>query len=369
MMMVGEIGLEWAGAIAVSVVVMILIGVFIVKREKGEPKATAVPAPVDADRAATAMPGEPSEDVSERVAIPPPPADLAGEPGAARDYLPLPSVEWIVDITLPAGETLATADLVAMMDDEWREQHGTATLFILDPTTTRWTFGVSNESPEQASAAKVAWHFLRGLPGNDEPDDALFSQRLESLRSLLAERGATVASETSAESAVKRCHELVELLQNTPRDLTAITHSPSSQPFDGKKIWDVMHCLGLHWGDMDIFHLANPHEDCGDDHYFSVWTHAAPGYFIPEDIAADRVHVEDLVFGMSILRSYDPLATFDALAAASTYARARLGGINLVDAMGEDLDLPTLREHVATTAATWTAAGFPPGSPAALRLL
>ena len=45
--------------------------------------------------------------------------------------------------------------------------------------------------------------------------------------------------------------------------------APDGTLFDGRDIWDVMLCLGLPWGDMDLFHWNNP-SDHGDDHLFSV---------------------------------------------------------------------------------------------------
>ncbi|RPI27623.1 MAG: hypothetical protein EHM61_07865 [Acidobacteria bacterium] len=50
---------------------------------------------------------------------------------------------------------------------------------------------------------------------------------------------------------------------------------------------------------MDLFHWANT-TDRGDDSFFSVWTTTAPGYFLPEMIAAGEVRVDDLVYGYSV---------------------------------------------------------------------
>jgi cell division protein ZipA len=117
--------------------------------------------------------------------------------------------------------------------------------------------------------------------------------------------------------------ERLEALKEELEDAraTILLAAPEGATFDGKVIWDVMLCLGLRWGDMDEFHWENDEQSPGDDHLFSVFTGTAPGYFLPEQIAAGQLHVGNLVFEFSIPRSADPEVVVEGMLAAATYAQ------------------------------------------------
>ena len=109
--------------------------------------------------------------------------------------------------------------------------------------------------------------------------------------------------------------------------------------FKGREIWDKMRSLGLHWGDMDLFHWENPSSGAGgDDHLFSVSTSTEPGYFLPENIAKGAVKTTDLVFSFSIPRSADPQQVLKNMYQAARYCQQKLGG-QLVDAQGRPFRL------------------------------
>src|SRR5260370_30191308 len=127
-----------------------------------------------------------------------------------------------------------------------------------------------------------------------------------------------------------------------------------------------MLCLGLNWGDMDCFQWNNPSES-GDDHFFWVSTSTPPGYFLPEQIAADRVHVEDLVFEFSVPRSAAPVQVFDAMVKVVEYCQKRLGG-TIVGETRSNADLPAIRDRVVETERKLREEGFVPGSEDSLRL-
>ena len=124
--------------------------------------------------------------------------------------------------------------------------------------------------------------------------------------------------------------------------------------------------LGLKWGDMDIFHWPND-SDNGDDSFFSVWTSSPPGYFLPEEIAADRLHTADLIFGFSIPRNAAPKSVFASMVKAAEYARQRLGG-ELLDGNGHALDAGATEKEISAIEQRLNAAGFPPGSQRTLHL-
>jgi cell division protein ZipA len=139
--------------------------------------------------------------------------------------------------------------------------------------------------------------------------------------------------------------------------------APEGPGFEGRDVWDVMLCLGLEWGDMDCFHWIND-TSFGDDFLFSVETSTEPGYFLPEEIAAGTVLVEDLVFVYSIPRSPAPVAVFDAWGAID-YVKGRLGG-EVRDADGETLDVDATRRSIESDAEL--ASRVLPGAPDTLRL-
>ena len=97
-----------------------------------------------------------------------------------------------------------------------------------------------------------------------------------------------------------------------------------------------------------------------------MWTSTPPGYFLPEEIAAGRVRVDDLVFGYSIPRSADPVAVFDSMTRAVEYAQRRLAG-DITAEDGGPVDLDTTRAAVVRIASELESFGFAPGSGNALR--
>jgi cell division protein ZipA len=164
---------------------------------------------------------------------------------------------------------------------------------------------------------------------------------------------------TTPETAVQTALGLVELKTNRDRHAVIVLNAPPNFPFDGRKIWDVMMSLGLEWGDMDIFHWTNP-SGSGDDSFFSVWTSTPPGYFLPEQIAADRVKTADLVFGFSIPRCAASQSVFSSMAKAADYAKQRLGG-ELLDRDRHSLDVAGQQKEISAIEERLKVAGFQPG--------
>ena len=157
------------------------------------------------------------------------------------------------------------------------------------------------------------------------------------------------------------------VVEQCNRDVTVVLVAPRDETFGGRDIWDVMLCLGLEWGDMDIFHWQNPNRSKGDDFLFSVWTSTPPGYFFPEQIATGKVQVQNLVFGYSIPRSADPVAIFDSMTKAVRYSQKRLGG-ELVDAEGRPFDEAAVRQEIKETVKRLKEANFVPGEGSTLRV-
>ncbi|MBL8818735.1 MAG: hypothetical protein JNL58_22090 [Planctomyces sp.] len=138
--------------------------------------------------------------------------------------------------------------------------------------------------------------------------------------------------------------------------------------FQGRDIWDVMLCLGLNWGDMDCFHWTNP-GGTGDDSFFSVETSMAPGYFLPEQIAAGELQTSDLVFIFSVPRTCEPTEVAKRMDLAVKYCQKRLGG-NIHYALNDrELPLKELMTRIDQMSSGLKELGFEPGTGSALRML
>lgn len=157
---------------------------------------------------------------------------------------------------------------------------------------------------------------------------------------------------------------LEALVTELSRDATVVLRAPEAHPFDGRDVWDVMLCLGLRWGDMDLFHWW---DEKVDDSHFCVWTSTSPGYFLPELIAEGKVQTGDLVFGFSIPRAAQPLGIFEVMVKCADYAQRRLGGA-ILNAEGRPFDAEREREKIRESVDRLRAAGFEPGVSPTLRL-
>ena len=311
---------------------------------------------------ASVLPTTGSEDVSDllgTISIP-----LAnGE--ASKDYLPNPTVQWVVTVSI--DQVLTAKEVIDHFGKAWRAKHGDFTIFGRDTATGHWTYLVCADCPDKVDSLLFAWDYFPFWS-----DDAVlyrpavYDARLKAVAAGVGNLArCTVTANVNPIEASKRAEMLSSLRERLDRSISIRLVAPSGKQFVGREIWDVMLCLGLRWGDMDCFHWNNSHT-VGDDSFFSVWTSTTPGYFLPEEVAAGRVNVEDLVFGYSIPRSADPVTVFDRMLAATRYAQKRLGG-TLRAEDGSPLDLEATRNEIHSIAEELTSLGFSPGSDNALQ--
>lgn len=220
---------------------------------------------------------------------------------------------------------------------------------------------IAKDGPQAVDQLKFAFDLIEVTEPDAPPaSEAVYQHRLQTVTERMQRLGqATVSASLSPAEAVKRSAQLLALRRECDVSAVIRLQAPRGKRFDGRLVWDVMLCLGLHWGDMDCFHWRNV-SDVGDDYFFSVETSTAPGYFLPEKIAAGEVHVEDLVFVFSVPRSARPVEVFDAMQRAAEYCRKRLGGTIQVEGAG--------KEKIDSVVKRLEAAGFKPGADAALRL-
>ncbi len=308
------------------------------------------------------LPTEPSEDVSSLLGE----IDLPTQRRAdTDDYLPSTALEWVVHATFE--ESLDTKEVASRFDKDWRAKYGGLTIYGLDASTGHWTFLISADGPERVSGLQFAWTYYSSWSDDQElASPEMYRSRLAAVESGLAELTPTkVSAEVKPEEAFKKAQYLSTLNERFDRSVAIRLVAPAGKRYSGKELWDVMLCLGLRWGDMDCFHWQSP-SGYGDDFFFSVWTSTQPGYFLPEEVAAGRVQVEDLIFGYSIPRSGDPVAVFTGMVKAVEYAQRRLGG-TITGQDDRPLDSAATLKEIQLIAEELTKLGFKPGSDNALR--
>jgi cell division protein ZipA len=311
------------------------------------------------------LPTKPSEDASQllgKIDLPDSP-----KPGSnSKEYLPCETVEWVLNIDFRANPRLDPKKVEGLFDTKWRARLGGFTCFGLDADTRRWTFAIAADGPRAITSLKLAWDYVSHT---DSPPltPSLFEQRLLEVSEKLHKLGQpTLRPSLPPAEAARRAKQLRELKVDLNQSIVLKLKAPQGQRFDGKSVWDVMLCLGLKWGDMDCFHWVNPTEE-GDSYLFSVATTTAPGYFLPEKIAAGRVHVDDLVFVFSIPRCHAPIQVFDAMVRAIEYCQRRLQG-DIQDEHGRAASLRVIRSRIGDVEQRLRKAGFIPGAPDTLRL-
>jgi cell division protein ZipA len=283
-----------------------------------------------------------------------------------RDYLPNEATEWILDIEWSESPSLGSSQVISVFEADWKEKYGYGELCGFDPDRKRWTFLRSGYA-KRLSRLKLSKQLFISNDNPEIPTVELL-RLIEAGAKLRAERfgKASVTPRISAEEAVRKARRLQELKESLDLNFGLVLAAPSKAPFDGRQIWDVMLCLGLRWGDMDLFHWDNP-SDQGDDAFFSVRTSTPPGYFLPEQIAAGKVRVENLIFGFSVPRCARPKQVLESMLRGIDYACERLGG-TVVDAEGQPADFEFSRTQVGKVADGLARVGFPPGSEDALHL-
>lgn len=314
------------------------------------------------DARAQQLPADPSEDVSSLL-------DDIDLPSQSRvdtaDYLPSTALEWVVHATFE--DSLDAKEVASRFGKDWRAKYGGLTIYGLDASTGNWTFLISADGPERVSGLQFAWTYYASWPDDEElASPEMYRSRLNAVERGLSESSPSkVWAEVDPEEAFKKAQYLSTLNERFDRSVALRLVAPPGKRFSGRELWDVMLCLGLRWGDMDCFHWQNP-SGYGDDFFFSVWTSTKPGYFLPEEVAAGRLEVDDLIFGYSIPRSGEPVEVFSRMVKAAEYAQKRLGGA-ITGRDDRPLDSAETLKEIQTITDELTKLGFKPGSDNALR--
>jgi cell division protein ZipA len=202
-----------------------------------------------------------------------------------------------------------------------------------------WTYLVAADSDSVFSDIALAWKLFNERTPNPRP---FSTAELTTFQQAVAQRapafsGHIVSVNYSPALAAAASQQLASFV--AANNLEAVIILKADTLFEGREIWDKMRSLGLHWGDMDLFHWENPNTDAGGgDHLFSVFTSTEPGYFLPEHIAKGELKTTDLIFSFSIPRSNAPQEVLKNMYQAAKYCQQKLGG-QLQDNNGRPFNL------------------------------
>jgi cell division protein ZipA len=309
-------------------------------QESTEPVADAAgmyvsPSGQSDERAYKLLPRNGSEDVHALLQLPPLAAQTEVADSAAS-YFAHERFDWVIQLK-PAHE-LADHQVIQQFDSTWLRQHGQPQLYGRATRNGRWTFLMAGDADSTFSEVAFGWKLFDGLSPTPRPLTApelrTFEQSVRAKAPALAAHVTRVS--LAPAQAAARAQELATFV--TANDQQAVLVLQAESPFQGLAIWDAMRSLGLHWGDMDLFHWENAANGAGDDHLFSVSTSTEPGYFLPEHLAKGEVQTTDLVFSFSIPRSANPQQVLANMYRAASYCQRKLGG-KLLTANHQPFDL------------------------------
>lgn len=241
------------------------------------------------------------------------------------EYKADPEREWIINLISTDGTLFKKEDFNKMFDYDWRSKYS-STIYGFSNEENRWTYANAGGTPDIYSKLQVAVD-IQEVFNEENPtyEPQKFKRYIDELEKRIKKYPTKLRIEQSetVESAISKAKKLVQLNQEFNAD--AIIVLQADKQFKGLEMWDALQCVGLKWGDGDLFHWAND-KDYGHDQHFSVWTTTEPGYFFPEEIKEGNMNPQNLVFGFSIPRSADPKNIFEIMLNSVKYCQKRLGG-------------------------------------------
>jgi cell division protein ZipA len=275
-----------------------------------------------------------------------------------------PILEWVLSIAPVEGELFTSDWLSKTFDQDLRTKAGQFIIYGRGADDGRWTYGFSGDAPEAFTSIEVGIALQDMFAENPQPALRLH-RAYDELEKHLREVAPALqlVPDVSLTEAVQKANVMLE---NRQFDQDVIVVLKGDRVYNGLDVWNVLLSVGLKWGDGDLFHWADYDNDYGDDTHFSVWTDTNPGYFLPEDVKAGRMHPKELVFGYSIPRSADPEGVFNVMADAIAYCQNKLGGeLYLPNDQGWDQETEWFR--LLRVVKEMKESGIVPGSDVALR--
>jgi len=243
-----------------------------------------------------------------------------------HDYKPDFRIDWVITLTKHNSEQFNKSDINTLFDSDWRIDYP-STIYGLSTNNNRWHYANAGDSPSSFTKLQIAVDLLDLY---NEEETIFDPSELERYTAELNRKidlyttGIRIKTYESTKCAVERAKKLVAYDNEFNQGVTIVLMG--DKQFDGKITWDALNCLGLEWGDGDLFQWTNKNMDYGPDQHFIVWTTTEPGYFLPVSIESGEMNPKNLVFGLDILSSIDPLIVFDVMYRSVEYCQKRLGG-------------------------------------------
>jgi hypothetical protein len=261
-----------------------------------------VPSSVTADRANAAMPA--TKHLTPFLALIPPPIDseLARstlDDQTKRDYGPDPISEAV--LTIPARQSFNCAELAIALYAALPEGQRHPMHYVITPDG-QTTYLSSADSPEIGVTLIIGWSFWPGAAHTPET----IATQAQIYNCLLAKRqeGFMISQIDTAEIKA-RYTSAQGIIALSPTDVTICARLSDGEFLDGKLVWNTLHQLGFHWGDMDCFQWNDP----TDQTDYLIWVEADDqkiGYALPEEIAAGRQHFAVVRFTINLARTPCP---------------------------------------------------------------
>lgn len=251
-------------------------------------------------RAETALPG--SRSLEPLLCLVPPPVDPdlvnSPDPDSARDYGPSPVAEW--SLTFEAKEAFDCSTLA----DELHATHelfGRPMHYVRTPKG-RVTYLSSSDAPPYGVALMPGW----SLRSRVETDAAKILAGAQALAAKLAKHPSGFsAPDISLQALEKQLRRVAGIADIVPRSAQIVAVHPNGNFWDGREVWELLHRLGLKWGDMDCFQWVDPTHQTD----YLIWAEVDDGdlgYALPERIAAGSQHFHTIRFSFEIARSPAP---------------------------------------------------------------
>lgn len=133
----------------------------------------------------------------------------------------------------------------------------------------------------------------------------------------------------------------------SPDTISIVASYSDNNTFNGIQIWNLLHSLGFHWGDMDCFQWL----DTTDQTDYLIWVELDDGiigYVLPELVAAGKQNFYQVRFSLTPPRTPSPLHVFDQMVRAAVAFQEKTGcrlTVKIDDKIVDDLDEP--REVIA----------------------
>lgn len=315
-------------------------------------------------RAKMALPG--TRELEPLLYLVPPPIDLdlvkSPNQDLMRDYGPNPVAEWA--LTFEATEPFDCTGLAESLHAT-HERFGRPTYYVRTPEG-RITYLSSSDAPPRGVALIPAW----SLGSWAKPDAGKIFAGAQALAATLSKQSESfVTPEISFQSLEKQMGHAAEIASIFPKSARIVAAHPDSGFWDGREVWNLLHRLGLRWGDMDCFQWVDPTYQTD----YLIWVEVDDGdlgYALPERIATGSQHFRAIRFSFEIPRSPAPTHVLEQLLRVSSVCQQALG-CTLTACLDDETVLgpADLHEGVLKVEKALATLGLKPGSDSVCQLI